>query len=394
MTVPVNCEHSAMAFGKARRRHAPGPHDESRGHDMCFPLSHASTRWLSTGKRARRRFDIFLGCLLLLGMAIVPRSAWATCGFASGSATTVTFNAGTITLTPSTQVNTVLWTSNSANPSNPPVLACDSNTNGGIVNTIAASTPVNGDDTLIPTGIPGISYRLPHPNTSKYLALYPNYPTGTGNFNVASNLQLVYTGPYLPPNNSSLTGQLSQWKIDICSNPVIFGDPYFGYGYYGCNGNVSAQPVETFNINAIIRIQVPTCDIDPGSVNKTVVLPSISTTQLSGQGSTAGVTPFSLQLTHCPANLGVFITLDTSSPQSGATGVIAPTSGSGYAKGIGVQVLQADGSTPVTFGSAIQSGTTSSSNYSINLQARYYQTGSSISAGLVKGVATYTLNYQ
>ncbi|WP_329742279.1 fimbrial protein [Dyella sp. A6] len=359
---------------------------------MHVSTSAASTATLRTGALSTRRaLGLLLASLLLIGLAMVPHTARATCWFTSGSATNVTFNAGTITLTPSTQVGTVLWTSSTASPANPPDLACDSNTNGGIVNTIAASTPVNGNDTLIPTGIPGISYRLPHPDTSNYLALYPNYPTASGNYNfsVASNLQLVYTGPYLPPNNSSLTGQLSQWKIDICSNPRVNGRG----DYKGCYSNVSAQPVETFNINATILIQVPTCDIDSGSVNKTVVLPSIATTQLSGPGSTTGDTPFSLQLTNCPSNLGVFITLNTSSPQAGATGVIAPA-GSGYASGIGVQILQANDSTPVTFGTAIQSGVTSSSNYNIDLHARYYQTGSTISAGPVKGVATYTLNYQ
>ncbi|HEV2620882.1 MAG TPA: fimbrial protein [Frateuria sp.] len=351
---------------------------------LTVPFASQRESWATM----RRLFDLVFACLLF-GMAIVPGMAHATCGFASGAATTVTFNAGTITLTPSTQLNTVLWTSNTAAPANPPVLACDGNTNGGIVNTIAASTPVNGDNTLIPTGIPGISYRLLHPDASTLLALYPNYPTSSGTFNVSSNLQLVYTGPYLPPSNATLTGQLSQWKIDVCSSPLIFG-----YYYFGCNGSVSPQAVETFNINANIVIQVPTCNVDPGSVNKVVALPSINAVQLSGQGTTAGSTPFSLQLTNCPTNLGVFVTLSTANPQPSATGVIAPTTGSGYAGGVGVQILKADGTTAVTFDTPFGTGTTSSGSYVINLYARYYQTGATVSAGTVKGIATYTLNYQ
>ncbi|MEO5831721.1 MAG: fimbrial protein [Rhodanobacter sp.] len=356
---------------------------------MHLTLPFALTRTSSAKRRSHRLLNMLGGFLLLIGMAIVPRSAWATCWFTSGAATTVTFNAGTITLTPTTQVNTVLWTSSTASPANPPVLECDGNTNGGIINTIAGSTPVNGDNTLIPTGIPGISYRLLHPDASTQLALYPNYPTGSATYSVASNLQLVYTGPYRPPNNSSLTGQLSQWKIDICSNPVF---SRFG-SYKGCNGSVTPQPVETFNINATILIQVPTCNISADSVSKTVTLPSITTSQFSGTSSTAGTTPFSLQLTDCPSNLGVFITLDTNSPQASASGVIAP-SGPGYANGIGVQIVDADGITPVTFGGTISTGTTTASNYTINLFARYYQTGTTVSAGPVKGIATYTLDYQ
>jgi len=59
-----------------------------------------------------------------------------------------------------------------------------------------------------------------------------------------------------------------------------------------------------------------------------------------------------------------------------------------------VQVLKADGNTPVAFGTAINTGTTSASNYAINLYARYYQTGTTAGAGPVQGTATYTINYQ
>lgn len=351
--------------------------------DVQPALGH-SQRWLR----------LLCGCLLLIAVASVPRAAWATCWFTSGSATTVTFNAGTITLTPSTTVGAVLWTSNTANPANPPVLNCDGNTNGGIVNTIAASTPVNGDNTLIPTGIPGISYRLPHPDVSNYLALYPNYAVGSGSstYSVTTNLQLVYTGPYLPANNSLLTGQLSQWKIDICDNPNFF----FGF-YVGCNGTVTARPVETFNISATIKIVVPTCNVDPNSVSKTVALPSVTAAQLTAN-PTPGATSFSLQLINCPANQKVFINLNTTSPFVGGTGVIAPTTGTGYASNVGVQILNADGTTPVTFGDdpaqAINTGTTSGSSYAINLFARYYRTATPVTGGSVKGIATYTINYQ
>jgi type 1 fimbria pilin len=346
--------------------------------------------------RTHRMLRLLCACLLLIGVASAPRAAWAECWFTSGSATTVTFNAGTITLTPGTAPNTVLWTSNTASPANPPVLDCNGNTDGGIVNTIAGSAPVNGDNTLIPTGIAGISYRLLHPDASNKLALYPNYPVGSGSstYSVTTNLQLVYTGPYLPPNNSTLAGQLSQWQVDICDRPILF----FGL-YFGCGVSIAPRTVETFNISAIIRIQVPTCDVDPGSKNKTVTLPAVTVAQLNSN-PTPGSTPFALQLVNCPANQKVFINLDTTNSYTGGgvNGVIAPTTGGGYANNVGVQILKADGSTPVTFGDgpaqAINTGTTSGSNYSINLYARYYRTGTPVTGGSVKGIATYTINYQ
>lgn len=342
-----------------------------------------------TNDRSQRLLRLLCACLLLIGVASVPRAAWAICWFTSGSATTVTFNAGSITLTPSTTVGTVLWTSSMASPANPPVLQCDGSTNWGIVNTIAAQPPPGS--TLFPTGIPGISYRILHPDASTLLPAYPTLNADpSGIYSVTSNLQLVYTGPYLPPNNSTLTGQLSQWQVDIG----------------GCTGHgknkvctASPQPVETFNISATIKIIVPTCNVDPGSVNKIVTLPSVTIAQLNSN-PTPGSTPFALQLVNCPANAKVFINLDTTNPYTagGASGVIAPTTGAGYAGNVGVQILNADGSTPVTFGTdpaqAINTGTTSGSDYSINLYARYYRTGTPVTGGSVKGIATYTINYQ
>jgi type 1 fimbria pilin len=340
--------------------------------------------------RSQRLLRLLCACLLLITMVSLPRAVWATCWFTSGSATTVTFNAGTITLTPSTTIGQVLWTSSAASPANPPVLDCDGTTNGGIVNTVAASTPVNGDDTLIPTGIPGISYRLLYPDASTLLALYPNYPAKSGPYSVATSLQLVYTGPYLPPNNSSLAGQLSQWQIEICT-------PNGGKKKCKKKSTPSQQPVVTFNISAIINIQVPTCNVDPGSVNKVVTLPGVTAAQVTAN-PTPGSTPFSLQLVNCPANQKVFININTTNPYPSAPGVVAPTTGTGYAANVGVQILGADGSTPITFSDdpaqAINTGTTSGSSYAINLYARYYRTGTPVTAGTVKGIATYTINYQ
>lgn len=55
----------------------------------------------------------------------------------------------------------------------------------------------------------------------------------------------------------------------------------------------------------------------------------------------------------------------------------------------GVQVLKADGTTPVTFTSdpnqAINTGTTTGTSYAISTPA---------SSGNMQGVGTYTLNYQ
>ncbi|MGH8127487.1 MAG: fimbrial protein [Gammaproteobacteria bacterium] len=345
------------------------------------------------GQRSAHRVCVLSGCLLLLGLACVPHAAWARCAYDGNNHTAgiVTFYAGTVNLTlnqpPSTTTPIYTSNTNAVPPGTPLVLDCTGNTNSGIVNDIAGP-PTGNDNTLYPTGIPGISYRILHPDTSAEIASYPNENVGyyfgktTVTFSVASNLALYYVGPYLPSNGRTINGQVSHWNVNICNGT-----------YNNCGGS-TPQPVEIFNLNATIHIIVPTCDIAAGSVNKTVTLPGVSKSQFSGQGSTAGKTPFSLQLTNCSNSLTVFVSLNTNNPQTGASGVIAPTTGAGYATGVGVQILKANGTTPVTFGTVINTGTTSSANYAINLYARYYQTGASVGAGNVKAVATYTVQYQ
>lgn len=332
--------------------------------------------------------------LLLLLFATLPRVALAGCVYDNSNHQpgVVYFNAGTITITLGQDPGPI-WTSNTSAvpPGTPLILDCIGYTPSGVVNTIAGQ-PTGSDSTLFPTGIPGISYRILHPDTSHELKVYPEESINSRrytreSFSVASNLQLVYTGPYLPSNDSTLSGELARWNVDICSG-------YFNRHGKCKRGTTSPQAVEIFNLNAIIHIMVPTCDIDPGSINKAVLLSGISRTQLNGQGATGGKTPFTLHLSNCHTNLGVYITLDTNNPQPGTTGVIAPTQGAGYASGVGVQILKADGTTPVTFGDMTLTGTTTDSNYSIDFYARYYQTGTSVSAGDIKATATYLIQYQ
>lgn len=348
---------------------------------------------------------VILGCLFL-GFVSVPAIAQSVneaCWYTQGRAGTVTFNSGTtntgstgntINLTPGTAVGTVLWTSNTAALPNPPTMRCSGNAvPSGIVNQIAGP-PTNGT-TLFPTNIPGISYELLHPDATTLLSVYPNYLITNGDtsqgtqFNVATNVKLIYTGPYLPPAGTyALTGALAQWNVDTCSQTSCFNFPPF------INNTVSAQPVEYFNISVTISVVVPTCSL-AGPADFTVPLPNVTTTQFTGQGSAPtgqSPTPFNIQLTGCPRGEKVYVTFNTANP-AGATGVIAPA-GAGFATGVGVQILQANGSTPVTFGTAINTGTTTTSNYTVGLYARYYQTGTTASAGPVQGKATYTLNYQ
>lgn len=325
-----------------------------------------------------RILALLLGLLLL---AIAGR-ARADCDYTNQPGTVTFTPPPTITLPDSLSVGAVLWTSAPIVPANYPRLTCSGNTSSGVVN--QAGTPAGGDNTLFPTNVPGLSYRLLHPDTTSPLHVYPNeiIAAGTYNFSVATALQLVVTGT-IAPGSVFNGGQIAQWNIDMCNGIYFLGN---------CWGQRSTNAVEVFNSSSI-RFVAPTCTI---AVDPTVVtLPVVITSNFNAPGSVAGQTSFNVQL-NCPstavgANLA--ITLATNSPVTGATGVIANTTGSGFAKNVGVQVLDGNGN-PVSFTTAIPAGTATAGSFNIPLNARYYQTGAPVSGGNVKATATYTITYQ
>jgi type 1 fimbria pilin len=270
-----------------------------------------------------------------------------------------------VNLQPGTQ--TVLWTSGSITPSTIAHMSCSSTTDSGIRNFVSA-TPQSG--TLFPVGyIPNLYFQILHPDP---MPVYPGFPiasTPDSQFSVPSQLQLVAMGPI--PNGSQLAAhQLANWMIDT---------------QYG------AQPVEIFSTNASTTFVGPACSV---AVDPTlVVLPTVSSTEFTGRGSTTGMTRFDIQLT-CRSGSRLAITLETNREQSNATGVIRPANGGGYAKRVGVQILDKD-SHPINFGSTIDvTGSTPDGTYSIPFFARYYQTSNTgVTPGQVTATATYTLSY-
>ncbi len=321
---------------------------------------------------------------LLLGLLLLAMTgrAHADCDYTSQPGTVVFTPPSTITLPDNLSVGAILWTSAPIVPANYPRLTCAGNTSSGVVG--QAGTPAGSDNTLFPTNVPGLSYRLLHPDGSSPLHAYPDeiIPAGSYNFSVATALQLVVTGP-IAPGSVFDGGQLAQWNTDMCNGLYFFG---------ACWGQRSTSAVEVFNSSGI-RFVAPACTI---AVDPTVVtLPVVMTSNFNAPGAVAGQTAFHLQL-NCPstaAGADLAIILATNNPVTGAAGVIANTNGSGFAKEVGVQVLDGTGN-PVTFGTAISAGTATAGLFDIPLNARYYQTGAAVSGGNVKATATYTIIYQ
>lgn len=346
------------------------------------PLLSAEQGTAVRDMRVRHSVAVLRVAALLLGFLLITLAgrARADCGADFSQPGSVTFAPpATITLPNSLAVGTILWTSSPITPVNSPTLFCTGTTNSGVQNNIAGQ-PSGGDDTLFPTNVPGLSYRLLQPDASNPLHAYPNQAIAQGfiQLNAATALQLVVTGS-VTPGSSMSGGQLAQWNVNLCN---------FHNG--ACRGNqVTPSPVVVFNTSGITFL-APACTV---AVDPTVVtLPTVYASAFPGTGTTTGQTPFNVQLT-CSGKANLAITLAASNPQAGATGVIAPTSGSGYAQNIGVQLLDGSGN-PVSFDTAISAGQTTNGAFNVPFYARYYQTAPGATAGRVTATATYTLTYQ
>ena len=199
---------------------------------------------------------------------------------------------------------------------------------------------------------------------------FQNCGTYTGSVGETFTAQLIVTGPVTSGTLSAINLMQFNWYI---------------YGIGPSQGYFASLILNSTTVSS------PACTI---RVDPTVVtLPSVFSSNFGGLGSTAGQTPFNVQL-NCSASSPLSITLSPSSPAyAGASGVLTNTTGGGYAQNVGVQILDKSGN-PVSFGTAISVGPTSNGAFNIPLQARYYQTGTPVSAGQVTATATYTLTYQ
>jgi type 1 fimbria pilin len=324
---------------------------------------------------------------LVLLLLVFSGYAEASCNTFNYQPGAVSFPSATITLPNNPYSGQILWTSAPTPVANPLSGTCSGSTPNGLVNRVPGAFSASaGDDTLFPTAISGLSYRILFTGNNNFtnapsgVHVYPNQPSGTGNVSFSGNaqLQLVITDSVAFGNASPsfISGPIANWNVDGCA--WIF---FCGTG-----------DVIDFSASGISFVP-PACSI---LIDPTVVtLPTMYSSAFTGTGSTPGQTPFNVQL-NCPstaAGASLSITLATNSPVAGATGVIANTTGSGYAQNVGVQVLDRNGN-PVAFGTAISAGTVTAGNVNVQLGARYYQTGTSVTAGQVKATATYTITYQ
>ncbi len=216
------------------------------------------------------------------------------------------------------------------------------------------------------------------------------------------------TGAYLvgnSPDTHSLCGNSGQWgtltmtgTVEFVKTAAITGSGVLNAMQIGSfvlysGGNTFQTPESLLSISSV-PVTTVACSVNNANIR--VTMGTINSTAFSGVGSSpaaARTQNFTIPLS-CNLGTRVNVTL-TGTAVSGTTGVVALDSAgtTGVASGVGVQMLY--NSVPVTLGSIMNIGTaTSEGNFNIPLQARYYQTASTITAGTANSSATFTLAYQ
>ncbi|MDR6917903.1 major type 1 subunit fimbrin (pilin) [Pseudomonas sp. 3296] len=158
----------------------------------------------------------------------------------------------------------------------------------------------------------------------------------------------------------------------------------------------------TFGTNNITLTQLkstfPVLGCTP-TTNVPVSMGIHATSEFKGIGTTAGKRSFTLPLAGCPAGMGAIIfSLHPVSGSVGAStnGIAQLTPGTGVATGIGLQISTTGSGTVVGFDvdTRFDGYTGAAGNYQIGLDAAYYQTQVSVTAGSANSLIEFTIQYQ
>ncbi|WP_095124626.1 fimbrial protein [Pseudomonas sp. Irchel s3a12] len=230
---------------------------------------------------------------------------------------------------------------------------------------------------LLQTNLQGVGMRL--------LVLgYNKYFGGAGNYPYA----------FLTPQNGSsgtLVMNSRGFKVEIIkTGPITPGSINTGLYAGEIVEEISPYWMSAINIVNGGSFTTTTCSI--GSTSLNVAMGEVKRSTFSGVGSTSGAKEFSIPI-NCNGITPLKITWNAAADSSGVKGVMAlgSTMGNLDAKGVGIQLLSRGA--PVTLGAATAVGDSTSGNNNIVMEARYYQTQSTVTAGKANGTATFTLTY-
>lgn len=354
-----------------------------------------SVKFLDQAKRAHPRqprlFGWAVAALVSIAFWAMPasqvRAATSVCTTSSG--TTITMPS--LTIPPNTAVGAMLGSPVSINV----VFSCSNIPTGNPGNNLyiqaGSLAPREGPDPagggiLFDTSMPGIAFKLTaspdQASSDSCLRCGPNQEPG---FEIG---RIVRQTGGVGTFTETFTGQFM--KTGAVTSGTVASINLMQFSWYEFGTTASSGPMAPILKLAAAQIAPTTCAVTTASQNLAVTLPTVSTKALAANGATAGRTRFDLTYT-CQTGANANITLDTTSPSAVATGLVAPTTGAGYATNVGVQLLDRN-QAPVPFATAQSQGATPNGTMSIPFYAQYYRINTP-GSGQVKAVVTFTMTY-
>ena len=330
-------------------------------------------------------FLLRISTLLLLWAGVCASAKAVTCSSSSGGPAVIDISMpSTVQLNTDLPVGSVLYSVDFwAKPAYEVAIRCNTLFN---VKTSYAMTvgSLGSDGITYSSGVAGLGMRLLLPNTAGTTLYVPVESTNKPNFSPGTSaygqFQLVKTGNIT--GGRTLSGQIAHGYV---------ADGGFVFSSYRLSSAVTITPKK------------PTCAIAPDSKLTTVPLGSVSRSDFTGVGSTAGTQPFEINL-KCAngatgTSLQVFAVLTDRTDTNNRSNVLSLTASSS-ARGVGLQLLK--GSTVLSYGpdstaanaaNRWSAGSTGNGMFTIPLSARYVQTASEIETGSADAKATITFSY-
>ncbi|MFP2466829.1 fimbrial protein [Pseudescherichia vulneris] len=188
----------------------------------------------------------------------------------------------------------------------------------------------------------------------------------------------------------SMTLALVKTSATVGTGSLVQAQTKFGIGIYATGYGLGSNTDSSVSYAGTINYRAISCAV---STLIPVPLPKVPRADFNGIGSTAGDKNFTVPVTcNSPANVSAYMT--SAGYLSKPNGVLALTSATGNAGGVGIQVMY-NGS-PVAFDSYFNVGSIISAGGTLNIPfvARYYQAASPVTPGIANATATITMAYQ
>lgn len=331
------------------------------------------------------------GVLLLVGLGLGSEAhslctlSWLGLGFETQH---VSMNVGKVSIKPSDKQGLIHTRTVNIPASPDSKIICGILTPDNIVAELIGN-PQHLGDNVYATNIEGIGIRLKRTlyGSDIFSGYYPytqqlergkEYSLGAGEFviEIFKTAPTTGTGALQP-------GLYSKYYLDTTigrSNPIL----------------TTSVVGETFVITA------SSCEIE-GGADKTVTLPTASKKDFNNIGSTYGATQFNIKVT-CVGGKNALDTISLSfdyQANNGTNNVLKNLASDDVkARGIGTQLVSKypgeSENKPIANQGAVRLGQVGSEQtvtYELPLEARYYQTEATVTAGEVKSMTTVTIQY-